>query len=55
MDLTTRYLGLQLKNPLIAGASPLSKSIEGIRQLEASGASAIVMYSLFEEQIDLES
>lgn len=54
-DLSTTYLGLQLKNPVVASASPISKKIEGIRSLEDAGASAIVMYSLFEEQIAHES
>jgi dihydroorotate dehydrogenase (fumarate) len=51
VDLSTSYLGLSLKNPLVASASPLSKKLETAKQLEESGASAIVMYSLFEEQI----
>lgn len=54
-DLTTTYLGLQLKNPLVASASPLSKNIDIVRRLEDAGASAVVMYSLFEEQIIHES
>jgi len=54
-DLTTTYLGLELKNPLVASASPLSKKIENARKLEAAGVGAIVMYSLFEEQIIHES
>lgn len=51
MNLETNYLGLRLKNPLIAGASPLSDDLDKVRILEDSGAAAIVMYSLFEEQI----
>ena len=51
MNLTTRYMGLTLKNPLVASASPLSQRLETIRQLEDCGASAVVMFSLFEEQI----
>jgi dihydroorotate dehydrogenase (fumarate) len=51
MDLTTKYLGLTLKNPIVPSASPLSHSLDGMKQLEDAGASAIVMYSLFEEQI----
>jgi len=51
VDLTTSYLGLSLKNPLVASASPLSKNIDTALQLEEAGVSAIVMYSLFEEQI----
>jgi len=55
VDLTTTYLGLPLKNPLVASASPLSKKPETAVQLEQAGVSAIVMYSLFEEQILWES
>jgi dihydroorotate dehydrogenase (fumarate) len=51
MDLSTHYLGLKLKNPLVPSASPLSHSVDSMKQLEDAGASAIVMYSLFEEQI----
>jgi dihydroorotate dehydrogenase (fumarate) len=51
MDLTTNYLGLPLKNPIVASASPLSYTLDGMKRLEDAGASAIVMYSLFEEQI----
>lgn len=51
MDLTTSYLGLKLKNPLVPSASPLSRNLDTCRELEDAGASAIVMYSLFEEQI----
>ena len=54
-DLTTRYLGLALKNPLIASASPLSERVETVRQLEKAGIGAVVMYSLFEEQVIHES
>lgn len=54
-DLTTSYLGLKLKNPLVASASPLTKKIENAQRLEAAGVAAIVMYSLFEEQIIHES
>ena len=54
-DLTTNYLGLHLKNPLVASASPLSKKVDVVRRLEDAGAAAIVMYSLFEEQITHES
>lgn len=54
-DLTTTYLGLALRNPLVASASPLSRNIEAARQLEAAGIAAIVMYSLFEEEITHES
>ena len=51
MDLTTRYMGLSLKNPLVASASPLSQQLDGIRRLEDGGAAAVVLFSLFEEQI----
>jgi dihydroorotate dehydrogenase (fumarate) len=50
-DLSTTYLGLNLKNPLVASASPISKKVENAKKLEEAGVSAIVMYSLFEEQI----
>ena len=52
MDLTTHYMGLQLKNPLVASASPLSADLGNLRQLEDSGAAAIVLPSIFEEQIE---
>lgn len=52
-DLATTYLGLSLKNPLIVSASPLSAEIENIRQMEQAGAAAVVLPSLFEEQIEL--
>ncbi len=55
VDLTTSYLGLELKNPLVASASPLSQKVETVRQLEQAGVSAVVMYSLFEEQITYDS
>lgn len=51
MKLTTRYLGLELAHPFMPGASPLADSLDSVRQLEDAGASAIVMRSLFEEQI----
>jgi dihydroorotate dehydrogenase (fumarate) len=54
-DLRTRYLGLALKNPLVAGASPLSDDLDGVRRLEDGGVAAIVLRSLFEEQIDGEA
>jgi dihydroorotate dehydrogenase (fumarate) len=54
-DLTTSYLGLELKNPLVASASPLSRKIDRAKKLEEAGIGAIVMYSLFEEQIIHES
>jgi len=55
VDLNTTYLGLQLKNPLVASASPLSKKVDTVRRLEEAGAAAVVVYSLFEEQITHES
>lgn len=51
MDLTTTYLGMELRNPLVVSASPLSNTIAGIRQLADAGVGAIVLYSLFEEQL----
>lgn len=54
-DLQTNYLGLQLKNPIVPSASPLSRNLDDIKALEDAGASAIVLYSLFEEQISLET
>jgi dihydroorotate dehydrogenase (fumarate) len=55
IDLTTTYLGLKLKNPVVVSSSPLQKDLGNVRQMEDSGAAAIVMHSLFEEQIDVES
>lgn len=55
VDLKTTYLGLELKNPLVASASPLSEKVERVEALERAGVSAVVMYSLFEEQIIQES
>ena len=55
IDLSTTYLGLKLKNPLVASASPLSKNVEKVKRLEKEGIAAVVMYSLFEEQIIHES
>ncbi len=55
VDLRTTYLGLGLKNPLVAAASPLSKKVDTVRRLEDAGIAAVVMYSLFEEQIAHES
>lgn len=51
MNLTTHYLGMELAHPIVASASPLSQTLDGIRRLEDSGAAAIVIHSLFEEQI----
>ncbi len=55
IDLSTTYLGLKLKNPLVASASPLCEDVGNVRRLEDAGASAVVLHSLFEEQIELES
>lgn len=55
MDLSTIYMGLELRNPLVPSASPLSRSLDGIRRLEDAGAAAVVMYSLFEEEVTLAS
>src|SRR3990172_11614753 len=54
VDLSTTYMGLRLKNPVVASSSPISKTIDGLKRLEDNGASAVVMYSLFEEQINFE-
>jgi dihydroorotate dehydrogenase (fumarate) len=51
IDLATGYLGLELRNPLVASASPLSYTLEGVRRLADSGVGAIVLFSLFEEQL----
>lgn len=51
MDLSTTYMGLKLRNPIVPSASPLSHTIESMKKLEEAGAAAIVLYSLFEEQI----
>jgi dihydroorotate dehydrogenase (fumarate) len=51
IDLSTTYLGLKLSSPLVVSASPLSRDVEGICRLEEAGASAVVLYSLFEEQL----
>jgi dihydroorotate dehydrogenase (fumarate) len=55
IDLSTQYLGLKLRNPLVVSASPLCKEIMNLRQMEDAGAAAIVLHSLFEEQINIES
>ena len=54
MDLTTRYLGLALKNPLVASASSLTSDLGNLRRLEDCGAAALVLPSIFEEQIEAE-
>ena len=51
MDLTTTYLGLKLRTPLVASASPLSREIDNLKRMEDAGASAVVLHSLFEEQL----
>jgi dihydroorotate dehydrogenase (fumarate) len=54
MDLTTTYLGMTLRTPLVPSASPLSEEIDNIKRMEDAGASAVVLYSLFEEQLSLD-
>jgi len=54
-DLSTTYMGLALKNPVVPSASPLSRDLDNIRKMEDAGAGAITLYSLFEEQIDREA
>ncbi len=54
MNLETTYLGLTLRNPIVVGASPFCDNLDQARRLEEAGAAALVMHSLFEEQIDLE-
>lgn len=51
MNIQTKYLGMSLRSPLVASASPLSKTVDNIKRLEEAGAGAVVLYSLFEEQI----
>jgi dihydroorotate dehydrogenase (fumarate) len=51
MDLATSYMGLPLRNPLVASASPLSNTVDGVQRLADSGVGAVVLYSLFEEQV----
>ena len=55
MDLSTRYMGLELRNPLVASASPLSQTVDGVRRLADAGVGAVVLYSLFEEQLHREA
>lgn len=55
MDLTTKYMGMKLRNPLIVGSSGLTKSMDNLREYERLGAAAVVMKSLFEEQIMFET
>ncbi len=55
MSLATGYMGLALRNPLVASASPLSRTVDGVRRLADAGVGAVVLYSLFEEQIRREA
>ena len=55
MDLTTRYLGMELKNPIVPSASPFTRDVSAARHMEDAGAAAVVMHSLFEEQIRFEA
>jgi len=50
-DLRTRYLGLDLRSPLVASSSPLTGTLDGLKRLEAAGAGAVVLPSLFEEDL----
>src|ERR1035438_2569929 len=51
MDITTNYLGLKVRSPLVVSASPLSEDIDNIKRMEDAGAAAVVLHSLFEEQL----
>lgn len=55
MDLSTTYMGLKLKNPIVPSSSPLSQNVDNVKKMEDAGAAAVVVYSLFEEQITHES
>ena len=55
MDLSTNYLGLTLRNPVVASAGPLSQTVAGVKSLADGGVGAVVMYSLFEEQLRREA
>jgi dihydroorotate dehydrogenase (fumarate) len=55
MNLSTTYLGLKLRTPLVPSASPLSETLDNIKRMEDAGASAVVLHSLFEEQLRYES
>ena len=55
IDLSTNYLGLKLKSPLVASSSPMCQDVGNVRRLEDAGAAAVVLHSLFEEQIDIDS
>ncbi|MEJ2642907.1 MAG: diguanylate cyclase, partial [Desulfosarcinaceae bacterium] len=54
MDTSTRYLGLELKNPIITGSSGMTSSVDKVKALEAQGAGAVVLKSIFEEEVALE-
>ena len=54
MNLSTDYLGMKLRTPIVPSASPLSEDLDNIKRMEDAGAAAVVCYSLFEEQIRLE-
>ena len=53
MNLSTRYLGLELKHPIVASPSPLTRDMDGIRKLLDAGAAAVVVASVFEEQVEV--
>ena len=55
MDLKTKYMGLELKNPIVPSASPLSENVDTIKKMEDAGAGAVVMFSIFEEQVQKEA
>src|ERR1700722_13596920 len=55
MELSTRYMGLTLRNPLVAAASPLTHTVDGVVRLADAGIGAVVLYSLFEEQLRREA
>ncbi len=55
MDLSTDYMGLELRNPLVASASPMSRTLDGVRRLADAGVGAVVLFSLFEEQLRREA
>ncbi|MDJ0872747.1 MAG: dihydroorotate dehydrogenase-like protein, partial [Gammaproteobacteria bacterium] len=55
MDLQTTFMGLSLKHPIVASASPLSEDLDNIKRMEDAGAAAVVMFSLFEEQLKHEN
>jgi len=55
IDFSTRYLGLKLSGPVVVSSTPLSESVDNIRRMEDAGAAAVVLTSLFEEQLALES